>query len=105
MLHHNDWESFVLRGQRAQAAVDVVLAKHNLPAVNTAGVSEPTRAGEQQPRPRTPAQDATDDLEQIEGSNDVVYLRRIAGDPDAPLGKRRAAERRLRNLRKGNKAK
>jgi hypothetical protein len=51
------------------------------------------------------AQAAVDGLLQIEGSNDPVWLRRIAGDPDKALGERRAAERRLRILRKGQKDK
>lgn len=108
MIHHNQLDHFAERGLKASASVDAFLRKHALPANNPhaapAGMPEPSAGESKTTRPRSPGRTATDELDQIEGSNDVVYLRRIAGDPDAPLGKRRAAERRLRNIqRKGVK--
>ena len=44
------------------------------------------------------AQQAVDELTQIENSNDVRWLKRIALDADRPVGARKAAEGRLRRL-------
>lgn len=86
-----------------KSAAEVKSLKTISPACPSAGASQrPPGAGEQEaapPRsPLTKGEEAALDLEAIAGSNDVQWLRRVMCDADNPMGKRNAAECRLKRL-------
>lgn len=90
----HDLENFVSRGQKAQAAVNKIIAAHTPPATEPAGAS-PGAGESQKPRSRPSKQKDGTLVEKVNASSDVAWLKSVMGSDEYQLTIRSAAQRRL----------
>ena len=90
-------DHFASRGLKAQDEIDKIIAAHNSPARDVAGVvtSPAQAAGRHTTAAPRPSTEPDTILEKIKTSTDVAWLKAVMNSSDYQLAVRKAAQRRL----------